>query len=253
MMKTMMPVVLLSVAAHAHGPPIALPTTNGAAQAVPPLPPATIHVQGTAEIATTPDQVMIHMAVETSATDVLKAKADNDARTKAILALLAKERIAQKHIQTGDVSIQPQYDYERPVNGQPRMVGFVMRKSVVVCVVEMARFEELLNKLVIVGGNRLDRIEFRRSDLAKLEAMARVEAVKNAKVRATEMGAALQQRIGPPLHIVDSGSQAGPPVMYGRAEAMKADMSAGSEGGFAAGEMMVTANVTVTFAMGPGL
>jgi uncharacterized protein len=171
------------------------------------------------------------LAVETHGPDLLKTKADNDARTKAIIALLEKEGVAKKHVQTSQVSIQAQYDYEKQVNGQPRMVGFVMHKDVRVCVTDIAKFEALLNKLLIVGGNRLNNIAFARSDADAQRAKARVEAVKNAKARAVEMAAAAGMKVGSALQIDEGGANMPGPVMYGRMES-KAESDA--TGGFAA-------------------
>jgi uncharacterized protein len=221
------------------------------AHASAPSGPSTISVQGEASLALVPDQVFVSLAVETQGPDLLKTKADNDARTKAIIALLEKEGVAKKHVQTSQVSIQAQYDYEKQVNGQPRMVGFVMHKDVRVCVTDIAKFEALLNKLLVVGGNRLNNIEFARSDADAQRAKARVEAVKNAKARATEMAAAAGMKVGTALQIEEGGANMPGPVMYGRME--KASMDAGSEGGFAAGEMSINAQVHVVYALEPPL
>src|SRR6185295_9069527 len=95
---------------------------------------------GQAEVKIAPDEVLLTLAVESLDKDILAARAKTDDRVKKVLALTGSFKIDPRHVQTDRITIDARFR-----NGdRTDLIGFVARKSIVICLKDLSRFEELL-------------------------------------------------------------------------------------------------------------
>lgn len=203
-----------------------------------------ISVSAEAVVHTAPDQVIVRIGVESSGLDLAKILADTDSRTTRIKAVATAFRILPEHIQTESITLQQRYVESKPA-------GYTAQRSVTLCTKDLARVNELLTKLVESGANRVDSITFETSALRKHRDAARVQAVRAAREKAELFARELGVKVGRPITISEGGAGLRPGSSRGYQNFSQDSDTPGasSDGGFAAGQIAVTASVSVVFAL----
>ncbi len=217
--------------------------------------PRTITVTGDADVRVAPDEVIITLGVETWDLDLAAAKSDNDERIRQVLASVRKLGVESKYIKTEHISIEPRYEswYEKQ-----EFIGFFVRKTVVITLKDLDKFEDLLTAVLEEGATNVHGIQFRTTELRKYKDEARSLAIVAAKEKARAMAGELDQKIGEPLAITEHQSGWWSPYSswwgsyWGGHTAQNVVQNAGG-GGFSAdgtiapGQINVNAQTTVTF------
>ena len=217
--------------------------------------PRLITVTGDAQVNVVPDEVILTLGVETWNKDLGVAKSENDKCVMKVLALAKKYKIESKYIQTDHISIEPRYHdtYE-----QKDFIGYFIRKTIVLTLKDIAKFENLLSGALESGVNYVHGIQFRTTELRKYRDQARSLAIKAAKEKANDLAKELGQKIGKPYSIQEGyggwwssynawwGSRwAGGMTQNVAQDISGADLAA--EGSLAPGQITVSARVTVSF------
>jgi uncharacterized protein YggE len=213
------------------------------------LPPREIVVSGDAEIKVVPDQVILTFAVDTLDKDLIVAKQQNDDRVKKIMGVTQQFKIEPKHVQTDQITIEPRYEN---YGSKQQFLGFGVRKSVIICLKDMSKFEALLMALLKAGTNRVDGVQFQTTELRKHRDAARLQAIRAAREKAVALAGELGQKVGRPRSIVENGGgyAALGRSAYGNVQNMSTSTGGGdasSDSGFAPGQISITASVTVRF------
>ena len=216
-----------------------------------------ITVSGDAEIKVVPDEVILILGVETSDKNLKIAKSLNDERIKKVLALAKDYGISSQHIQTDYISIQPEYrDYR--VTGE--LLGYVVRKTIVIRLKDIPKFENLLSDALEAGVSYVHGIEFRTTELRKYRDQARAMAIKAAQEKATALANEVGRKAGKALSIGETayGSWSGYNAWWGNrwgggvaqnVTQNAGGLSPGDAGSLAPGQITVRATVSVTFAL----
>ena len=207
-----------------------------------------ITVNGDAEVKVAPDQVILSLAVETLDKDLLLAKKQNDDRVKKILAVAEKFKIEPKHVQTDQISISPRY--ENYQNRAETFKGYEVKKSIVICLKDLNRFEELLTEVLKAGTNSVPGIEFQSTSLRMHRDKARAMAVKAAREKAVEMATVLGAKVGRPYTMQENQSHGYQPrLAYQNVsnESASNGESDSAASGFAPGQISIRAGVTIDF------
>ena len=212
-----------------------------------PTGPRLITVIGNAEVKVAPDQVQLAVGVETIDAEIESAKAANDARVAAVLAAAAEHGVERQHIQTDFLAIEPRY---KDRHTRSELLGYVVRKTIVVHLEEISRFEPLLSAVLEAGANHVYGIDFGTSDLRVHRDRARSLALEAAGEKAAAMAGRLGQRVGRP-HSIREGSIRS---MYGSPGLQNVTQSVGMlptgvEGLTPGGQISIRAEVTVSFEM----
>ncbi len=156
--------------------------------------PGLITVTGDAEVRVIPDEVLLTLGIETWNSDLGRAKQQNDSRTRQVLATAQRFGVESRHIQTDHISIQPVYeDYN-----QLDLEGYYVRKTIVITLKDLSKFEDLLAAEIEAGANHVHGIQFRTTELRQHRDKARSLAVQAAKEKAMAMAGELHQTIGQP-------------------------------------------------------
>ncbi len=96
-------------------------------------PRRTISISGEGEIKVAPNEVIINFAVETNNDDLDAARAENDKKVSAVIALCKKLGVEEKHIQTDYLTVEPRYDHYVDNNrSQRKFLGYYMTKNITV-------------------------------------------------------------------------------------------------------------------------
>lgn len=216
-----------------------------------------ITVTGDAEVRVMPDEVIITLGIETSDNDIEQAKQKNDERVQKVLALTQEYGIESKHVQTEYINIEPRYEYEYE---QRNFLGYFVQKTVVITLRDLAQFESFLTDVLKAGVNYVHGIEFRTTELRKYRDQARSLAIQAAKEKAEALAKELDQAVGLPQTISENqswwwssysswwGSRWGGSMAQNVVQ-NAGEPSASSEGAFAPGQIVVKANISVSFAM----
>ena len=216
----------------------------------------TVTVTGDAEVRVVPDTAQLWLAVETVDKSLTKAKAANDDRVKKTLETLRKLGLPDKDVATDYLTVEARYDNGSSWSAtKTEPDAYAVKKSVVVTLRDLHRFEELIQAVLGAGTNRIEGQEFRTSELRKHRDAARAMALKAAQEKATAMAATLGAKAGK----VRSINEYGGGYSYGwrgrnyggMAQNVSQNLGGGDEGnsdqGFAPGLISVRTQVQVVF------
>jgi hypothetical protein len=143
--------------------------------------------------------------------------------------------------QTTRVSLNDQYDYEKKKH------NYVAVQSISILIKDLDKYDQIMEGLVDSGINNIGNIEFQSSQIEIHKTKARIEAIKNAKSKAQDYVSALGQKMGTAYSIIDNSQISYPQPRYEMMAMKTADNAFGGNETLAAGEIDVTANVTVSF------
>lgn len=216
-----------------------------------------ITVMGNAEVRVVPDEVVLTLGVETRNIDLKKAKQENDSIVQNIFKVAIDQGIKEEHIQTDLFDIEPKYrDYDWE---KEEFIGYFVRKSIVLTLRDISKFEDLLSKALEAGANFVHGINFRTTELRKHKDKARSLAIKAAKEKAIALAKDLGQEIGKPHDINENSSGWwsdyrswwGSRWHGGMSQNVIQNMGMAdpleSNGTIALGQININANVTVSF------
>ena len=200
-----------------------------------------IIVNGEGKVKVVPDQATIAATVETKGNNAKDVKKQNDEKIDAILKFIKKMNLAPADFKTQRVSLNPQYDYEKKKH------SYNATQTIEILLRDLSNYDELMEGLVNQGINRIDNVTFQSSKMKQYESEARKLAMKEAKLKAEDYVSVLGQKVGRALTISDNSQTYYPQPMYVGMKTMQSnDMSAPRET-LAAGEITITATVTVNF------
>lgn len=200
---------------------------------------STVSVNGEGTVKVVPDQVTIRMYVENSGDDPIALKTLNDKAIDGILQHIKRSDVEAKDVQTQYVNLNKRYDYNT------KTYSYQATQTITLLLKDLTKYDALISGLMQRGINRIDGITFGSSKSDDLQSQARRNAVANAKMKAEEYAAVLNQKIGKAIQISEQGSFS-PPLPMLRAQAMM--MSSDSTGEtLAVGEMEIIAKIQVVF------
>lgn len=202
-----------------------------------------INVSGVGKSYQAPDVATVSAGVVTQAPTAQAAMSANATKMNSIFASLNAAGIQQRHIQTSQLSLNPQYDYEN--RRQPRITGYEARNTVTARSENLDQVGPMLDALVEAGANNINGINFSIKDAEAAKSEARREAVKDARRKADEMATAAGVRLGRILQMSESTRGYAPPQPMMRA--MAADMAESTP--IAGGEQTLAVTVNITFAI----
>ncbi|RDV16510.1 DUF541 domain-containing protein [Pontibacter diazotrophicus] len=209
-----------------------------------PLPPL-VNVSGVGEVKVQPTEVVVNLGVETREKTLDAARSETDKKAAAIINYLKKQGVDAKDIQTSYVTLQPMHNGGEYGRTTPDF--YLAQKNMTVTIKILNRFDEILSGIYNVGANHVHGINFQVTDLEKYKAEARKKAVADAKQKASALTAELDAKIGRVYAINEGGSGGGPRPMYKSAMMESAAYDGAGGPSIAGGEVVVTANVDVSF------
>ena len=196
-----------------------------------------VTVTGEATVVAVPDNAVIRLGVSSQGKTARAASDANAKEMTAVLAAIKENGVADRDIQTTSLSLQPQYETNKP--GTPHLIGFQANNQVTVKIRDVANLPAVLDRAISAGANEMSGIEFIVSEQAKLLDKARAAAIADARRKAELYAAAAGMKVGRVMTISEEG--ASPPVRAYPA------MRAGAAAPIAPGEQTLRAVVTVSY------
>ena len=168
-----------------------------------------ISVTGSAEVTGTPDTMTLQMGATTNAASASAALDRNDAEVAALEAVLKSAGVPAADMQTSNLTLGPTYDSAGNVDGYQASDDLTLELH------GLAHAGSVVDAAAHAVGNdvQIDGISFSISNTSSLLATARVEAMRDAGSRASELAAAAGAKLGPVISITDEESQPPPVVL----------------------------------------
>jgi uncharacterized protein YggE len=194
-----------------------------------------ITVSGSGKVTTVPDRAQFCFDVENHDDSAEAASAANAAATQKVIEALRRAGVADKDLQTVDVSVSPVYN-----DAGTKVIGYTATNSVC-ATTSVADGGSVVDAALKAGADRVSGPNLTKAESDKLYADALRAAVADARSRAEVLADAAGVKVGRVLSIVE-GSASGP-IAY--------DVAATSpETPIQPGTQDIEATVTVTFAIG---
>ncbi|MCJ7527955.1 MAG: SIMPL domain-containing protein [Methyloceanibacter sp.] len=156
----------------------------------------TISLVASGAIKATPDKVDISTGVTSEANSAREALDKNTAAMTKVVEALKSDGIDPKDIQTTNFSVGPMYEVK--AEGKPPViVGYRVTNQVRITLHDIGKLGAILDRMVSLGANQIDSIEFGVEEPEALKDAARKLALKNvtdnAKLYAEAAGVGLGQ------------------------------------------------------------
>lgn len=204
---------------------------------------ATIVAQGTGKVEGVPDMLTISLGIHTQADKAADALTENNLRAQALLDALAAQGVADKDVQTQNVSVGPVYGGEN----FSQIVGYQVDNSVVVKLHDLDRAGSIIDAVVAPAGDaiRVQGLGFSIDDPTDLLAAARADAVRRAKEQAEQLATAAGVALGKVRTISEVTSDGD--LMFNAERLSGAGDAASVAVPIAPGSQEVTLQVTVVY------
>lgn len=243
-------------------PVLALVCVLTASCAVAPAPEPERHIDRTlstsaeAEVKVTPDQATLTFTVSALAATAGKAIAAVDAPTARVLVAAKARGVKAEHLQSAQVTVQPQFTYDKKGHAHPN--GVLGTRTISVMLTDLEKLDLVVQD--VLGSPpeakgaatvMLANMRFDDSRMTEHKALARVHAAEAARKKAQSLAETLGAKLGPP-RLVTEGSE---PMLRGYENWQNVSYNFVkdlSDGGvvtstFAPGQVVVSAGVQVVF------
>jgi uncharacterized protein len=190
-----------------------------------------LDISATGEVSRVPDIANISAGVMTRSASATAAIADNAVRMERVRAALKRAGIADRDIQTSNISLNPEYRYQD--NQPPQLTGYTASNQVNVRFRDIRNTGRILDALVAQGANQINgpSLTIDKPEAALDE--ARVKAIAAGRARAELYARALGMRIVRLLSVSEGGGYSVPPpmpmVMRAQADAASTKIDPGEQ------------------------
>ncbi|MEM9124519.1 MAG: SIMPL domain-containing protein [Pseudomonadota bacterium] len=204
-----------------------------------------ISVNATGTVQVAPDMATITLGVTNENTEASAAMQATSDAVSQVLARLNEMGVEDRDVQTRDVSLSPVWSDRNLQSGQKaEITGFVASNRVFVRVRDLAQLGQILDAVIQDGANDFGGLNFGIQDPEPVEAQARAKAVEDAQAKADQLAQAAGITLGPVQSIVEQSGSVRP-----MAEMRAINMSDASAVPVAGGEISVSVNVSMEFAI----
>jgi uncharacterized protein YggE len=219
-----------------------------------------ITVSGHGEVKAVPDIANIYFTISKDAKTVKEAQEAVAKIEKASLDFLKGAGVAEKDIKAENASFYPKYEYKYnaksymlcneygcpPNEGRNVIVGYTASESVTVKIRNTDEAGTIMQGLGALGVSSLNGPNFSIDDEDALKALARKEAIDEARAKAKVLAKDLGVRLGK-VTSFNEGGYYPTPMMYGKVANMGADMAESAPAQLPRGENTISSDVTITF------
>jgi hypothetical protein len=205
MMKSLAAAVLLGCAA--------LPSSAGAQQATinQTITGTRLDINATGDVTRVPDLATISAGVVSHEATATAAIQDAATRMTRVREALRRAGIADRDIQTSNISLNPDYVYTQ--NQPPKLSGYNASNQLTVRFRDIAKTGKILDALIAEGANQISgpNLSIEHPEAALDE--ARAKAISAGRARADLYARSLGLRVARIVAVSESGGYAPPPPM----------------------------------------
>ena len=204
----------------------------------------TLNLSASGESKVAPDLATITLGVQTDGATAAGAMSANAVQMNKVIAALKKAGIAERDIQTSNLSVNPQYVYVE--NNPPKLNGYQASNQVTIQVRDLTKLGQTVDATVNAGATNVGGISFGLQDPLAAENQARLDAVKALQAKADLYARATGYRIVRLVSLGEGGGYTPQPPMPMYAMAKSAGFAADSSP-VSAGELKVRVDVSATY------
>ena len=205
-------------------------------------PETSITLTGKGTVDHAPDIAMISLGVQVEAKTAAEAMAQQTEKMNGVFAAVKAAGIADRDMQTGQLSLNPVYEY--PNNARPRLTGYQASNQLSIKVRKLDTLGKTLDAVVKGGGNTINGVSFSIDKPDQFQNDARIEAIKDAAAKAELYAKAVGYKVKRIVTISEQDYYPQPvPMMM---QMRQQDMAAAPTP-IAAGEVSLTQTVNVVF------
>jgi uncharacterized protein YggE len=165
--------------------------------------PATITMKGKATIVINPDHVVVMIGIDATKTDARAAQTETMKKVKKILGFIAELGISDRDVSTDYLTLEKE-DVDLKDEGNKRQdlpPKYEASMDVRIVLRDLAKFEQLIQGLMLNGVNRIDGITFDSTERVAKTREARIQAIRAAKEKAIYLANAINETVGKALVI----------------------------------------------------
>jgi len=201
-----------------------------------------VTVTGHAEMAVVPDTAYISLGIITTASDVAKAKTENDTTMNRIYTAVESLGINKDQVQTAGFSVQPQYKQDTK-NDEPAVIaGYRVQNTITVRVTDFTQISQVIDVSSKAGANQINGLRFAVNDESSLKDQLLAKAILDGKHKASLIAETLGGSLGRATSVNLNGYSS---PLSENVRMYKADMSSSTP--ISAGTLSLSADVNMVF------
>jgi uncharacterized protein len=170
----------------------------------------TLSLSAYGEVKAAPDQATITLGVQSTAATAAGAMRENAAQMAQVMDALHRAGVADKDIQTSDLSLNAQYVYDQ--NQPPKLTGYQASNDVAITVENLAQLGPIIDAVTTAGANQVSGISFGLRDPTVAENAARLAAVKALSAKAELYAGATGYRLARLVNLSEGAAAPSGPV-----------------------------------------
>ena len=189
-----------------------------------------LDVSATGEVTRIPDVAVVSAGVVTRSPTASGAIQDAADRMQRVTAALKRAGIADRDIQTSNLSLSPEYKYDN--NQAPQLVGYTASNQLTVRFRDIRVAGKILDALVSQGANQISGPNLVVDNPQSALDEARTKAIAAGRARAELYARSLGLRVVRIVAVSESGGYSAPPVpvmMESRAKFADTNIQAGEQ------------------------
>ena len=211
-----------------------------------------IWVNGTGMVYATPDIAILRLGVESQETTVAEARNNAAEAMEMVIQALKDQGIDEEDIQTQYFSIQAVSRWDKVLEEggeQEVVIGYRVTNTVTAKIRDVEKAGEIIDVAAVAGGDliRVDNISFTVEDPSQYYEQAREEAIQYAEAKAKQLAELAGVKLGKPTYISESSYMPSP--NYISRDAMAAESAPGVSTVISPGELEITTNVQMAYAI----
>jgi uncharacterized protein YggE len=208
-----------------------------------------IHASGSGNIIGTPDRAQVTFAVETENVDVKVAQKSNAVQMTKVIDALVAAGLPKDALKTTGYNIYPVYDDYSKTPFDQKIRTYKVTNTLTVTLHDVNRTGEVIDISVANGINQASSIQFMLSD--EQSQVLRTEALKKAVSRARADADTVAGALGTVIIGVQSVDISGgyAPVLFENYQAGNAMTKSATPTPIQPGDVTVTAQVSITYAI----
>ena len=217
-----------------------------------------IWVTGEGKVSIEPELAVLDLGVEVTMETVAAARDKAATAMDAVMTALESNGVEEKDIQTRNFDIRPRYEWQEVVENGTRssrdvLVGYRVSNRLTAKVRDLDEVSTVIDEVISAGGDsiRFRDLTFTVEDVTPLLGELREDAVSDAKAKAQHFADISRVTLGRLIYMAEpgAGQRGGDVFVRSQSFALESAAAAAPPTGVSGGELQVTLNIQVAYAI----
>ncbi|MEX2219610.1 MAG: SIMPL domain-containing protein [Phycisphaerales bacterium] len=209
----------------------------------------TISVMGEGQVSVEPDLAVVRLGMFAQEKEAGAAQGRVNETMQRVIAAIRQAGVPAEQVQTSGLSLTPIFTHRQPrpneeMPPEPRITGYRAEMTVTARLKDLKRAGPVIDGALQAGANTLQGISFELQDETKAKSEALRRAVVSARAKARAMADGVGVELAQLMEASEGGAQVFRP-MYDMA--MRSEMAGMAQTPIEAGQLQVTASVTLRY------